>query len=220
VDAADTEAFYRAYNASRPADRQHPLNREVLLQRAANEIALFRVLGAINFDKDQTVLDVGGGGGGTLVPFVGIGCPALTLTCLDIRDGSAELAQRLPGVPFHHCDAQKMPFPDRHFDLVCAFTMFHQLRDDVAAPRIAAEMRRVCRGHIVIADWAMAHKGDQAVTLSYVERIFGLKVTHTERGALAPPLGRRLSRISDAAYFAVRALFPIAAAGRVYAMKV
>jgi len=46
VDAADTEAFYRAYNASQPADRQRPLNREVLLQRATNEIALFRVLGA------------------------------------------------------------------------------------------------------------------------------------------------------------------------------
>jgi ubiquinone/menaquinone biosynthesis C-methylase UbiE len=222
TDNADrTEAIYAAHHGRHKADRNDVLrNPGVLFQLLAADAALVRALGKSGFRVGQTVLDVGGGGGGSLVPFMALGCPAATLTCLDIRDGSAEIAARFPGIAFHQCDAQKMPFADATYDVAVASNMFLQITDDGLAAAIGREMRRIVKpgGLIVVRDWALAHRGreEKAVTRARIQSIFDLPVAHTEYGAVLPPVGRFLSAYAPWAYFIVQKLLP---AGRVYVLR-
>jgi hypothetical protein len=73
-------------------------------------------------------------------------------------------------------------------------------------------------GHLMIADWRYAKKGsgvETAMSTQRVAELFGVgektKVVTRERGALVPPLGRRLSRMMPAMYFVVQKLLPPAA---------
>ncbi|HMA21977.1 MAG TPA: hypothetical protein VKO87_14300, partial [Gemmatimonadaceae bacterium] len=78
-------------------------------------------------------------------------------------------------------------------------------------------MMRVTRpgGYIMLADWRYSRKGSgvkTAISSKLVHRIFAVgsntDVVARRRGALVPPLGRRLSRIAPALYFLVQAAMP------------
>ena len=213
---------YREYQATHPKDRNDILrNPEVAFQALASKAALYRALGRIGFQHTKNVLDVGGGAGGSLVPFMEIGCVASSLTSIDVRpDRAVEGRERFPGVDFRTGDAREMPFPDGAFDVVYASGLFLQITDEKIASSIGRDMRRVCRGHIVIMDWALSRPGapQVAVTRKRVARIFGTPILFAEAAALAPPIGRPLSKYAPWAYFLVQRIFPLGM--KVYAMKV
>jgi ubiquinone/menaquinone biosynthesis C-methylase UbiE len=193
--------------------------------RLAADAALLKALARINFHPDKArVLDVGGSSGGSLVPFLSLRCPSSNLTCVDISEEAVQLGRsRFPGVSFFHADARSLPFDDR-FDLVFSSTIFFQNTDDEVAFAIGREMRRVVKpgGFIVTRDWCRGRPGDQttkAVTVDRIQRLIGLPVEFSERGALVPPVGRRLSAWAPALYFPVRAIFPFLTGMRVYVMR-
>lgn len=69
------------------------------------------------------------------------------VTALDLPD--AGLRREWSGVEgprFLHADAERLPFPDGHFDVVVAVEVLEHLRDP---QRGLEEMARVSRGHIV-----------------------------------------------------------------------
>jgi ubiquinone/menaquinone biosynthesis C-methylase UbiE len=221
-----TRETYRAYHEGRAANRDDLLNnREVLFQKLAGDAALYRALGRINFVPGQTVLDVAGGSGGSLTPFLELAAPSDTLTSVDMEAANTEAGrERFPGISFHHCDARDMPFPDASFDIVYASTMFCPINNPEIDRAIGKEMRRVVKsgGHIVIRDWNIGDPRKRSffvpLTRKRMANIFGLPIAFSENGALAPPLGRRLSKYAPWAYFLIHQLFPVGQ--RVYVLQV
>jgi ubiquinone/menaquinone biosynthesis C-methylase UbiE len=136
-------------------------------------------------------------------------CPAETLTSIDIRSFKDEGERRFPGVRFLTGDARSMPFASNSFDLVFSSTVFYQIIDDQIAAGIAREMRRVCRGHIVVREWTAPAFGRpvRPMNARRIRALFGEPV-FSERGAIFPPLGRTLSRFAPWAYFAGQPLLP------------
>jgi ubiquinone/menaquinone biosynthesis C-methylase UbiE len=202
--ALRTAAIYEVHHGRHAPDRNNPLNPAVVFQSAANQVALYRALAFIGFRTGETVLDVGGGAGGSLAPFMALGCPANTLTSVDVRDNSAEAARRFPGLSFIHADASDLSrFPDRSFDVVYSSTAFYQMPREIQ-PKVAAEMRRLARRAVIVADWtfALPRQADKlGVTRKRVRELFGLRVAATFRGAMLPPLGRALSRFLPRLFF-------------------
>jgi SAM-dependent methyltransferase len=71
------------------------------------------------------------------------------VTALDLPDAGlrADWAG-VAGPRFLHADAERMPFPDDHFDLVVAVEVLEHLRDPEQG---LAEMARVSRRHLVLS---------------------------------------------------------------------
>jgi hypothetical protein len=69
----------------------------------------------------------------------------------------------------------------------------------------------------MLADWRYSREGSgvkTSITPSFIAKLFGVgsttKVVAEEKGALVPPLGRRLSRIVPSLYFLTQRLVPFA----------
>jgi SAM-dependent methyltransferase len=109
---------------------------------------------AVDLHAGRTVLDVACGSGNTALAAAHRGCE---VTGTDIVPALLERAQeraaieRLP-IHFELGDAQRLPYPDRSFDVVLS-TFGAMFAPDQA--RAAAEMVRVCRpdGTIGMANW-------------------------------------------------------------------
>ncbi|MEO6503226.1 MAG: class I SAM-dependent methyltransferase [Jatrophihabitantaceae bacterium] len=104
----------------------------------------------------QRALDVGCGPGAlTAVLVERLGSPAVTAVDPSESFVSA-IRQRLPGVDVGQARAERLPFPDRSFDLVLAQLVVHFLNDPVAG---IAEMARVARPGGVVAACVWDHAG-------------------------------------------------------------
>jgi len=164
--------------------RNDPLQNTYAAKSAARNItATLLALGRIDFNRDKSVLDVGGGGGGSLLPYMLAGVAAENLAVADADEAAGrEIGPRFPGVRFYGCDAERMPMADNSFDLVTASGVLYQITDETKAKRVASEMRRVCRGHILVNDWSLRVPRLQAgrgITKRWCEHIFGAKVLFT-----------------------------------------
>jgi SAM-dependent methyltransferase len=212
--------WYREYYETKGTDRNSLLhNPEVLYQSLAQEAALVRALQSIHpLEETACVLDVGCGGGATLLTFLRLGFAADNLYGIDFqKERIAEASEKCHGIHFVHGDATSLEFANHTFDLVHEATMFIHSVDEVLAHKIAEEMLRVTKpgGHIVLCDWRYAKPGGAAHRAVTQKRIAGLFEVgrQTSRigvlaGPLLPPLGRFLSRRLPAAYFLVSALLP------------
>lgn len=117
--------------------------------RATAEQTLARTV----FDPGMSVLDVGCGTGELLHRLKRSHRGGL-LAGVDPSGEMLALARRRlpPEVILLRAWAERIPFPDRQFDLVISCNMFHYIAD----PQVAvAEMRRVLKpgGSLVITDW-------------------------------------------------------------------
>lgn len=215
-----TEAWYLEYYRQKKADRNDVLrNPEVLLQLFAMESGLVQALRATGLDPQQArVLDVGCGTGASILYLLKMGFDPRQMDGIDIyEERIREARARLAHVNWVHGDASAMTYPDGTFDLCTASTMFVQITEEALASAIADEMLRVTRpgGYIVLIDWRYAAPRDTTYRAVSGKRIAALfKVGDTCRlrgvykGALLPPVGRRLSRMLPSCYFLVRGLFP------------
>jgi len=99
----------------------------------------------------EDVLEIGPGPGATTDLLRPLSCH---LTVLEIDALAAEaLRKRLDGtnVRVAHGDGAVMPFADRSFSAVVAFTMLHHVQTAVAQDRLLSEARRVLRSGGVFA---------------------------------------------------------------------
>lgn len=218
-----TQQWYREYHAKHGGVDRNSIrhNPEVDFQYLAMLAGVIRALRSIGYDPSWRVLDVGCGNGGTLIPFLVMGAFSANLTGIDILPDSIETAKhRLPGAIFLAQDASNMAFEAGHFDITCESTMFMQLTDEALAARIAAEMVRVTKpqGHILLVDWRYdgGRKEYRALSPSRIDTLFQVgsatTVARRERGALLPPIGRKLSKYAPWLYFPVHAILPFLSA--------
>ena len=106
----------------------------------------------------ERVLDVAGGTGDLTRLFAQRVGPTGSVVITDIngpmlRRGRDRLLDEGLMIPAAQCDAEKLPFPDQHFDCVCvAFGLRNMTHKDIAL----AEMRRVLRpgGRLLVLEFS------------------------------------------------------------------
>jgi ubiquinone/menaquinone biosynthesis C-methylase UbiE len=123
-----------------------------IAEHTAAEAALF--VDSLGIQPAALVLDVACGTGNLSIPAARKGA---TVTGVDIAPNLLEQARARAAaeglqITFQEGDAEQLPFPDAHFDVV--MTMFGAM----FAPdpdRVASELARVCRhgGKIAMANW-------------------------------------------------------------------
>ena len=223
TSARSSKGPYSKYYEKLGEDRNDLLrNPEVLFQSFAIDGANIAALRSLSLDKRTArVLDVGCGSGSGLLQFVRLGFVPTNLVGIDLNDARIEEGKALlPGIDLQVADASRMPFTDASFDLVFESTMLGTLESRSLLRSIAAEMIRVCKpgGYIMLADWRYSRKGSgvkTAISRDKIAELFSVgnvtEVVARKRGALVPPLGRRLSRLAPSIYFLVQGMMPFAA---------
>lgn len=94
------------------------------------------------FVAGGTVADIGCGNGLYGVYLESMGCRVLQIDCAERRD------ERARHLPMRIMDAQRLDFPDNHFDHALAFDLIEHLDDDALFLR---EVRRVCRSRLLLS---------------------------------------------------------------------
>lgn len=223
TSARSSKDVYPEYYAKLGEDRNDLLrNPEVLFQSFAIERANIAALRSLPLDKSSVkILDAGCGAGSGLLQFVRLGFNPANLSGIDLSEERiAQARALLPGIDVQVGDASRMPFADGSFDLVFESTMLGTLETQSLLKSIAHDMIRVTRpgGYIMLADWRYSKKGSgvkTSISKAKIAELFDVgtstEVICRKRGALVPPLGRRLSRLAPSLYFLVQGLLPFAA---------
>lgn len=169
-----------------------------LQQRQRDTLRLLRQAGWSNF-TNQRVLEVGCGRGGVLIEYLYYG--AASLSGIDLlADRVIEAKQRLPQAVLSCADGQKLPFAPDCFDLVMQYTAFSSVLDDNVKANMGREMLRVLRpnGLILWYDFWLNPTNPQTrgIRPAEVRRLFPNCEYTFRRVTLAPPIARRLVRVS------------------------
>ena len=223
TSARSSNGLYREYYEQHGADRNDLLrNPEVLFQTFAIDRANIAALRVADIDRQSArVLDVGCGSGASLLQFLRLGFNPANLYGIDMSEERiAEARARLNGISFKVADARFIPQSDASIDLVFESTMLGTLDDPELLQAIARDMLRVTRpaGFIMLCDWRYSRKGSgvkTAINPAMIAKLFDVgratEVVSRAKGALVPPLGRRLSRFAPSLYFLAQALLPFTA---------
>lgn len=151
--------------------------------------------------EGRRVLDVGSGSGKLLVRMSLLGARPEDLAGVDLLEHEVERARTLaPQIDFRVGDATELPFEDASFDLVTTFTTFSSMRADETRKAAAAEIRRVLRprGGVLWYDfWVNPRNPEvQALGMKDIEGLFPGAEIDAKRVTLAPPIARRVARVS------------------------
>jgi SAM-dependent methyltransferase len=223
TSARSNSGLYREYYEQHGADRNDLLrNPEVLFQTLAIDRANIAALRVADIDRQSArVLDVGCGSGASLLQFIRLGFDPRNLYGIDMSEERiAEARARLAGVSFKVADARFIPQSDASLDLVFESTMLGTLDDRDLLQAIASDMLRVTRpgGFIMLCDWRYSKQGSgvkTSINPPMIAKLFDVggatEVVSRVRGALVPPLGRRLSRLAPSLYFLTQTLLPFTA---------
>jgi ubiquinone/menaquinone biosynthesis C-methylase UbiE len=167
-------------------------------------------------DLSQTrVLDVGCGSGDVLRDFVRYGADPANLAGIDLLPERIDRARELcpPAIDLRAGDATALPYRDASFDLVLQFTLMSSVLDAVIRRRIAAELTRVLRpgGAIIWYDfiWNPLNRDSRGIGMREVRRLFPGCAVDGGRATLAPPISRRLARVSWTLCRALEAIPPL-----------
>ena len=200
---------YREYDHDDGAKRRwaldNPGNRLMAKEEAEAVTCLMRGHGLLPLDE-KIILDVGCGAGNLLGRFVTLGAKPHNLFGIDLLpDRVAAAARAHPGIRFMRGNAERLDFPDAHFDLVLLFTVFTSILDDKMAYNVANEIRRVLKpgGAILWSDFRYNNPRNpnvRGMTKRHITNFFqGFKI-HLRSIVLLPPLSRRLGSLTATLY--------------------
>lgn len=222
-----------AYNQyfERIKDNRNDLlsNPEVLFQNLAMFASIVSAFSMFSEDrKILKILDVGCGKGDYLMHWFNWGFDIKNLYGIDILEECIKNGQsQYPNFNLSCSDASEMDFDDVFFDIVFENCIFLQITDNELAEKIASQMLRVVKkgGFIIISDWRYGRnkKEHLAMNKKRLTRLFnvGEDTTFIKSidGALAPPIGRFISKKFSSIYFLVQKMFPFLVGQKVTILK-
>ena len=99
------------------------------------------------------VLDAPCGGGRVTLHLAKLG---YEVTAADLSDSMIEItrenvAQAGLNIPVEHQDVEKLTYPDRHFDGVISFRLFHHFPNADIRQRVVRELCRVAKTHVALS---------------------------------------------------------------------
>jgi SAM-dependent methyltransferase len=205
---------YAARAARHDWDAAQPGNRMILAERAGAVASVLRRHGFLPL-AGRRVLEVGTSHGGVLASLLALGARPGDLVGVDLlADRVAEARRRHPALRFEVANAEALPFAAAEFDLVLAFTVFSSILDDGMARRVSAEVRRVlCPGGALLwYDFRVDNPRNpdvRGIPPARLAALFPDLQGERRTLTLAPPLARRLGRLTPLAYPVLAALPPL-----------
>ena len=212
---AVAERYARRTARGVDADLYSPLRPEVVLARQQRQRAMLDLLSrhAVQPLDQLRVLEIGCGSGSSLLELASLGFDASRLVGNELLPERAAAARRqLPAATALHVgDATELPFDGDSFDLVYQSTVFSSLLDDAFQQRLADAMWRWVKpgGGVLWYDFTFDNPRNadvRGVPLARVRALFPHGGIDALRVTLAPPISRRVCRISPAAYGVFNAL--------------
>ncbi|GBC92254.1 Phthiotriol/phenolphthiotriol dimycocerosates methyltransferase [bacterium HR15] len=151
--------------------------------------------------QEIRILDVGCGDGSVLRRLVLLGARPENLCGIDLLEEHIQHAQQVsPNIRFIVGSAEILPFEDESWDLVLMFMIMSSILDSEMQHRVAAEVMRVLKpdGAILWYDfWTNPINPDTiGMTRARIRALFPGHPCKLRRITLAPPIARRLARIS------------------------
>jgi len=199
---------YRRREAAFPASRDSLADPVILFFYQQRSRALLKALahhGLLPL-SDKKILDVGCGGGQSLVDFESWGARRRHLAGIDLMEESARLARgrlwmREGDADIRTGNAAELPWADGTFDIVNQSTMFTSILCDSLRKSISAEMIRVARpgGVILWYDFRVnnpANPNVRRVGAREIRSLFAGCDVRLLPITLAPPVARRLVPVS------------------------
>lgn len=154
---------------------------------------------------DKRVLDIGCGNGAVLRDFIRYGAQPHLLHGVDLLPErlDAARAHTAAQVEFSLGNAEHLPYPAGHFDVGLLFTVLSSILDDATRRTVAIEAARVLRprGLLIVYEftWNPTNRNVRGVGLGDLRALFPACAIDARRVTLAPPISRRVARISWAA---------------------
>lgn len=169
-------------------------------QRQRATLAMLRANG-FNSLRDTSVLEIGCGRGAVLSEWLLYGVQAPNLYGIDVLWKELIDAKRgQSSFNLATADGQKLPFADDRFDIVTQYMAFSSILDDTVRRNVANEMLRVVRpnGAILWYDfwYNPTNPNVRAIRTDEIRSLFAGCEIVTKKITLAPPIARRLVKIS------------------------
>jgi len=180
-------------------------------ERQEGLVLFFRKIGLTSL-KGLRVLDVGCGSGGQLRRFTDFGVEPEDCIGIDLfHPGLAAARRKNPNIFFIEGNATQLPLASGQFDLVFQYTVFTSILDAQIRRGIASEIHRVLRpgGYLIWYDFVYSNPKNPNVrgigSGEIRELLSGFRLRF-RRITLAPPIGRRVAKISPSLYRALAAI--------------
>ncbi len=161
----------------------------------------------------RKVLEIGCGGGGVLATLLELGAVPENLYGVDLlEDRIDEARAHYPQMHFECANAEHLPYPDEHFDLVLFFTVFSSIFYERMRFNIAHEAVRVLKPHggILWYDFRYNNPSNPHVRgmgRQEMIRLFPGFSVKLRPITLLPPLARRMGRLTYSLYPLLSVLF-------------
>ena len=131
-----------------------------------------------------------------------------------LPDRIADATARVPGAAYLVASADAMPFGDNTFDLVSTITLFSSIPSAAMEAAVAAEIARVLRpdGWLVWYDLRYGNPSNPAVhgvSRRRLAELFPGWAAELRSITVAPPVARRLGRLTPVAYPLLHAIPPV-----------
>ena len=215
TDEERIRAAYRAYDDSGRAHLWDRSNRGYARLSDDRDRTLLALLArSLPAERPPDLLDVGCGDGGLLGAAMAR-WPDVRGTGLDLLADRVQAARdAVPAATFVTGSADALPFGDQSFDVVTAITIVSSIPSAQMEAAVADEIARVLRpgGWLVWYDLRYGNPSNPAVhgmSRKHLAELFPGWAAELRSITVAPPVARRLGRLTPIAYPLLHAIPPV-----------